>query len=172
MAWVTSRDLEPYIETHLAYELKYLLIAATTWSAVHDETRRAPWPDHLVVMAMESAFVHTRTLCEFLRLQGRWPQKSPHAAPPLPLWKQYGTPMNMKVLHPDPRRPYRAGERAGDDLPGRVLDLARETLDGWDLVAAQAKMDDYRHAMQRARDIAIGEARRAAQRMKLKPVFC
>ena len=40
-------------KTHPVYELKYLLVAATTWTAVRAETDRAPWPDHLVVMAMD-----------------------------------------------------------------------------------------------------------------------
>jgi hypothetical protein len=168
---VIERDLGPYIETHLAYELKYLLVAATTWSAVHDEKRRAPWPDHLVVMAMESAFVHKRTLCEFLTLDEGWAKKSPHRAPALPAWDVYKGPMHMKVLHPDPRRPYAEKKRPGDDLPGQVLKLASETLGGWDGVEAQVEMDAYREAMNAARVTAIGDACRAAQRMKVRPTF-
>ncbi|MCA1697044.1 MAG: hypothetical protein LC749_21265, partial [Actinobacteria bacterium] len=97
--WDIGRDLEPYIETHLAYELKYLLVGATTWSAVHAEVGRGPWPHHLVVIAMESAFVHTRTLCEFLSLEEGWARgpRSPHLVPALPLWHRYCGPMHMKV---------------------------------------------------------------------------
>jgi len=170
--WKIDRDLEPYIETHLVYELKYLLVAAVTWSAVDAETDRAPWPDHLVVMAMESAFVHTRTLCEFLALEEGWSKdRSPHHAPPLPLWNEYCEPMHMKVLHPDPRRPYTPGERKGDDLKDRVVDLAQEVLAGWDQVADQQRMAVFRASMVRARNSAVADSHQAVRRMNARALF-
>jgi hypothetical protein len=170
--WNIDRDLEPYIETHLVYELKYLLVAAVTWSAVDAEADRAPWPDHLVVMAMESAFVHARTLCEFLALEEGWSKdRSPHDAPPLPLWNEYCEPMHMKVLHPDPRRPYAPGERKGDDLKDRVVDLAQEVLAGWDQVADQEGMAVFRASMVRARNSAVADSHRAARRMNARAPF-
>ncbi|MGH3370990.1 MAG: hypothetical protein ACRDPR_13430 [Nocardioidaceae bacterium] len=171
--WDIRRHLEPYIETHLVYELKYLLVAATTWSAVQAEQDREPWPDHLVVMAMESAFVHNRTLCEFLGLKEGWASgpRSPHSAPRLPLWDRYSKPMHMKVLHPDPRRPYATGVQGGDDLKDRVVDLAREVLFAWDQVAQQAEMTDFRGAMVRARNSAVVDSQRSAARMTVKALF-
>ena len=170
--WAIDRDLEPYIETHLVYELKYLLVAAVTWSAVHAETDRAPWPDHLVVMAMESAFVHTRTLCEFLGLEEGWSKdRSPHHAPPLPLWNEYREPMHMKVLHPDPRRPYAPGKRKGDDLKDRVVELAHEVLGGWDHVADQECMAVFRASMVEARGSAVADSDRAARHMNAPSLF-
>lgn len=171
--WDIRRDLEPYIETHLWYELKYLLVAATTWSAVHVEAGRGSWPHHLVVIAMESAFVHTRTLCEFLGLEGGWARgpRSPHLVPVLPLWRQYSGPMHMKVLHPDPRRPYMTGVQAGDDLKDRVVDLAQEVLVAWDTVADQLEMIDFRTVMLRVRDSAVADARNSAARMSAQTVF-
>jgi hypothetical protein len=169
--WDIDRDLQPYIETHLVYELKYLLVAAGTWSVVHAERDRAAWPDHLVVMAMESAFVHTRTLCEFLALEEGWAKgRSPHHAPALPLWNEYCAPMHMKLLHPDPRRSYAPGEQKGDDLKDRVVDLAHEVLAGWDQVADQEGMAAFRISMVRARDSAVADCQQAARRMKALPL--
>jgi hypothetical protein len=170
--WDTDRDLGPYIETHLVYELKYLLVAATTWAAVHPEAARERWPDHLVVMAMESAFVHTRTLCEFLTLEEGWSRgRSRHHAPALPLWSDYHGPMHMKVLHPDPRRPYAPGDQGGDDLKDRVVDLAREVLIAWDQVAEQDAMATFRSVMALARRSAVVESRLSASRMGIMPLF-
>jgi len=171
--WNIDRDLEPYIQTHLVYELKYLLVAATTWSAVREQTDRAPWPDHLVVMAMESAFVHTRALSEFLGLEEGWAKgpRSAHSAPPLPLWAHYSGPMHMKVLHPDPRRPYAPGVQDGDDLKDRVVDLALEVLAAWDGVAEQAEMAQFRTAMVHARNSAVETSHLSAARMTIMPLF-
>ncbi len=143
--WPLPNALIDYIETHLAYELKYLLVAATTWTAVHEEQDRGSYPDHLVVMAMESAFVHTRTLSEFLLKQEGWSKdrRTPHSRPKLPKWNHYSQPMHTKVLHPSPDRPYAPEVRKGDDLKDQVLDLASEVLAGWDTVAAQPGMGSY-----------------------------
>ncbi len=170
--WETSRDLGPYIDIHLAYELKYLLVTSTTWTAVRAEGVRAKWPDHLVVIALESAFVHTRTICEFLRLREGWSKdRSPHRPTDLPLWTAYESAMHMKVLHPDPRRPYQPGEQAGDDLQTRVVDLAGEALRAWDEVADQPEMAEFRPQMMRARITAVAEAAHAARRLGVARVF-
>jgi hypothetical protein len=164
-------DLDSYVATHLAYELKYLLVAATTWAAVHDEAQRSAWPSHLVVFSMESAFVHTRTLCEFLMLEQGWKKKSPHAKATLPLWDTYKGPMHMKVLHPDPRRPYVPGACPGDDLKERVVDLAQEVLSAWDIVSVQPAMLPIRSAMMAARGSAVADAHRSAARLGMSSPF-
>lgn len=169
--WDPARDLGPYIETHLGYELKYLLVAATTWSAVHAEGDRWRGPNHLVVMAMESAFTHTRNLSEFLLLEDGWRKRSPHQPPDLPLWGKYQRPLHMKVLHPDPSRPYLPGERGGDDLNDRVVDLATEMLNGWAVVSEQPAMAALREVMDAARAVAVAEAEDAAGRMGIESPF-
>jgi hypothetical protein len=174
----SSTDLTQYIEVHLAYELKYLLVGATTWSAVEHPADRAAWPDHLVVMAMDSAFVHARNLTEFMTLDGRWkgdppkrPARSPHAVPALPVWSEYCESLHMKLLHPDPLRPYQPGGRGRDDLKDRVVDVASDVLTGWDDITAQAAMGPHRLAMEEARAQAVRDATGAAQRLGVAPVF-
>jgi len=125
-------------------------------------------------MAMESAFVHTRVLCEFLLLEEVWAKdggRAPHTPPALPLWAQYRRPMHMKVLHPDPTRPYVAEQQPGDDLKDRVFDLAAEVLKGWDLVARQPPMALFRSAMIRARNGAVADGAATAGRLHERPVF-
>lgn len=171
-SWDIQGDLLPYIDEHLAYEMKYLIVAATTWSAVRHEADRARWPDHLVVFAMDSAFVHTRTLCEFLKLKARWANGplSPHSPPPLPVWSHYSGPVNLRVLHPDPRRPNAAAAHDGDDLKDRVIDLAREVINAWEQVAAQVQMSGFREAKTQALANAIAEGQRSATRMNVPPI--
>jgi hypothetical protein len=121
---------------------------------------------------MDSALLHTRTLCEFLGLEEGWAKgRSPHLAPRLPLWTAYQGAMHMKVLHPDPRRPYVAGVQKGDDLMDRVADLAHEVLTAWEQVAAQTEMTEFRSAMDRARSRAVDASQRAADRMQTDPLF-
>lgn len=167
-SWDTDSDLGPYIATHLAYELKYLVVAATTWTAVHMERDRGAWPDHLVVMSMESAFVHTRTLGEFLLRDQGWASRSPHEAPELPLWNAYSSALHTRVLHPSPTRPQGSQVGRGADLKDRVLDLAREILDGWDEVRRQAVMAFVAGDMLAAHTTALAEGVRAARRLNVR----
>jgi hypothetical protein len=79
--------------------------------------------------------------------------------------------MHMKVLHPDPRRPYAPGKRDGDDLKDRVVDLAREVLMAWDQVAEQDEMARFRSVMAQARRSAVADSRLSARRMGITPLF-
>jgi hypothetical protein len=164
-------ELRGYIDTHLAYELKYLLVAATTWAAVHHEVDRRPWPDHLVVLAMESAFVHTRVLYEFIGGEEGWGNRSPHSPLRSDLWQEYQGPMHQKVLHPAPTRPYQPTGTTADDLKERVVDFALDVLDLWERVAQQQVMRHHRTSMEDARRNAIRDAERSAQILKISPVF-
>jgi hypothetical protein len=164
-------DLRKYISIHLAYELKFLLVAAATWTARehHGENR----PDHLAVMAMDSAFVHARVLYEFLTREPRsgWETKrTPHDAVASDLWAEYSAPMHDKVLHPSPKRPYRPTGTTADDLHGQVLNLSRDVLRLWKGVAAQSVMEPYRVAMHAAAETAVQEAANAAERLRAPAV--
>lgn len=164
-------DLNEYIDVHLGYELKYLLVAATTWRAVHDPASRGRHPPHLVVLAMESAFVHSRVLYEFLHLEEGWAGRSPHAAATSVLWAEYRTPLHEKVLHPSPRRPYAEGALAGDDLKDRVADLAGDIVQVWRDVASQTAMEPHREQMLDAVSGAIVDATQTAAWFKVGPIF-
>jgi hypothetical protein len=89
----------------------------------------------------------------------------------LPLWNEYCEPVHMKVLHPDPRRPYTAGERKGDDLKDRVVDLAEEVLAGRDQVAGRGGMAALRASMVRPRNSPVADSHRAARRMNARALF-
>jgi hypothetical protein len=63
-------ELKRIIREDLLEELRWLLVGQTTWEAVRrlvpvDPHRDERPPDHLVMLAMNSAFVHGRTLLEF-----------------------------------------------------------------------------------------------------------
>ena len=164
-------DLTHYIDVHLRYELKYLLVAVTTWKAVHDAPQRGPHAPHLVVLAMESAFVHTRVLYEFLHLEEGWAGRSPHAVSVSSLWTAYKTPMHEKVLHPSPRRPYEPGAMAGDDLKDRVVDFGSDILTMWRGLGEQPAMRSYAATMTSAADAAVADASSTAEWFGIERVF-
>jgi hypothetical protein len=172
---VTSFDLQSYMNIHLRYEMKFLLAAATTWVGVHDEADRHRGPPHLVEMAMESAFVHTRVLYEFIGREGDgWKKKrhrSPHSPVRSELWDEYKDAMHQKVLHPDPSRPYQPTGTPADELKDRVLDLAQDVLDRWDDVANQSAMEPYRELMADVRHGASRDAAKSAVGISIAPVF-
>jgi hypothetical protein len=137
-------DLNDYIDEHLRYELKYLLVGATTWSAVNDPDDRGPHAPHLVVLALESVLVHTRVLYEFLHHEEGWADRSPHSVTQSEFWASYKKPLHERVLHPSRRRPYAPGKMVGDDLKCRVVDFATDILTMWRDVAGQVAMRSYK----------------------------
>jgi len=61
---MTMPELEEYLKAHLDYELQWLLRAATEWY-VQDRIKLEIEGYQLQVYAMDSAFLHGRTLFEF-----------------------------------------------------------------------------------------------------------
>lgn len=163
--------LDDYIGVHLAYELKYLLVAATTWQAVQHPGDREPWPPHLVVMSMDSAFVHARVLYEFVTREDHWKRTAAHMPRIAPLWVKYEDAMHRRVLHPDPRRPQAAGTQHGDDLKDRVVDFARDLLALWDDITTDPQMRPYRSTMSNTRAAAVADAKQVADAMRIAPLF-
>lgn len=164
-------DLNDYIAVHLRYELKYLLVDATTWSAVRREEDRGPHAPHLVVMAMESAFVHTRVLYEFLTHDEGWSKKTPHERKQSDLWDEFKTPMHTKVLHPCANRPYVPTNTSADDLKDKVVDLALDVLRLWDEVAGDTAMVHVHDDMTEARRFAVEDALHSARWFGVAPSF-
>lgn len=163
--------LTDYVDVHLRYELKYLLVAATTWKAVHDPRHRGPHAPHLVVLAMESSFVHTRVLYEFLHLEDGWSGRSPHTVNASSLWAAYRKPLHEKVLHPSPRRPYQPGAMTGDDLKDRVVDFATDILTMWRVLGGQQAMRPHSATMTMAADAAVADATLTAEWFGIQRVF-
>lgn len=61
---LNHKDKEEYIKLHLFNELRWLLSAATEWS-IQDQLKLEKVGYNVQVYAMDSAFVHARTLFEF-----------------------------------------------------------------------------------------------------------
>jgi hypothetical protein len=173
-------DLHAYIGVHLAYEVKYLLVGATTWKALDREQtlsldRRRP---DVARLAMEAAYVHVRNLNEFFRRAEQWktkpntPPYSPHSKVASPLWAELGGAVHAKLLHPDPlKRPYQStGERA-DQLMSMIVEFAEEAVDAWVTVSRQRQMEPYRQEMIQALNVAIEEASDAARWLGIEPLF-
>ena len=164
-------DLNDYVAVHLRYELKYLLVDATTWSAVHREEDRAPHAPHLIVMAMESAFVHTWVSYEFLTHDEGWSKKTPHARKQSDLWGEFKTPMHTKVLHPGANRPYVPTITSADDLKDKVVDFAVDVVQLWDEVIVDPTMAHVHDDMRDARRFAHEDALYGARWFGIIPLF-
>ena len=61
---LNQMDREEYIKLHLFYELRWLLAAATEWS-IQNQLKLGIGGYEVQVYAMDSAFLHARTLFEF-----------------------------------------------------------------------------------------------------------
>lgn len=168
---MSTFDLSDYLAVHLHYELKYLLVDATTWAAVRSPGDRGRHAPHLVVMSMESAFVHTRVLYEFLTHDEGWAKRTPHERRQSDLWDEYKVAMHTKVLHPGANRPYEPTNTSADELQHRVVDFAHDILALWDDVAAEKAMAAHRDTMTDSRAYAVEEARRSADWFGIPPVF-
>jgi hypothetical protein len=120
---------------------------------------------------MESAFVHTPVLYEFLHFEEGWAGRSPHTVTVSSLWTAYKTPMHEKVLHPSPRRPYEPGEMAGDDLKDRVVDFAADILTMWRGLGGQLPMRLHAETMTIAADAAVVDATSTADWFGVQRVF-
>lgn len=85
--------LERIIREDLYEELRWLLVGESTWVTVRrlvpdDPHRDDRLPNHLVMLAMNSAFVHGRTLLEFFTATAK--QQETIEARDGVTWKQFG----------------------------------------------------------------------------------
>jgi len=165
-----------WVEIHLGYDLKYLLVGATTWSCSRAFEWRADWPLHLNNLAQDSALLHTRGLYEFfVKDTKEWRQNRAEiglAAPvSSPLFKKYELAINEKVHHVSPWRPFVASGSAGDDLHERVLDFAHDLVGIWDRVGTSPETAACHYAFAAAREAAIVAAAECAAWFNDRPQF-
>jgi hypothetical protein len=125
---------EEFVQTHLAHELEYMLIAATTWCGCHPDRRRS-WPRHLVATAEYAAFVHERSLYEFFCESGGAYDARKHVGHPTalssPLWMKWEKHLNTAVMHLWKRWKGPTPVIGEDHLKDQVADLACDLVRLW-----------------------------------------
>lgn len=167
-------DLQRYTSHHFAFELRFLLVAAATWQACVDcPGERSRWPDHLIVMAGDSAFLHARNLLEVMTGREGWGKRLGigDRRQASPFLNGYEDALHERVFHPDPRRGYLGAERPDDDLKDQVVVAAQDVLDVLEDFMSLDAVADARQALIDARHVALAEAEQAALRLGVRSPF-
>lgn len=112
-------DPEKFIDLHLYNELRWLLVAAVTWKSCRESTHPPPVPN-LIVMAMDSALVHSRSLYEFFIGGSKKNACAMHRdflghALRSDLYQVYEKSINKALMHPDASRQVLEPAPATDD---------------------------------------------------------
>ncbi|WP_204081383.1 hypothetical protein [Mycobacterium riyadhense] len=164
--------LRKFISEDLYNELRYLLVAATQWAA-YDQlvdkcgTRvQGDFPRHFKVLAMDSAFLHSRSLYEFFTSKDgksskhllTWKALGLSERLTSPIYDKFRVPLHKRLMHLEPDRP---GEIAIKD---EVVTIAKDVLALWDKFAASAEVSKYAAELDEARARAILDSNETAQR--------
>lgn len=189
-------ELERIIRVDLYEELRWLLVGQTTWETVRrlvpaDPHRDERLPDHLVMLAMNSAFVHGRTLLEFFtattdqrdQIEVRdgvtWKQFELHGAAQqhsgwLARWDEV---LNARLFHirynrPQPMHTKRGSLRdqpiADLDIKFEVSAIADEVLKKWTEFTGQVSSKRVlQGALRSSRKKADGHGLRAREQIEL-----
>ena len=178
-------SLRRIIRCDLYNELRWLLVAATTWCAVSDSStlgasqRRLPaldLPDHTIVLAFDSAIVHARALLEFFTMTATeykgWDRKGKPALAvrafgiehPLSsdIFDTWSEAINARVAHIRRDRPSAQLTPGGLHLKDQVASLTNEVLRLWHDLTELSEMSSYRDLMEQVMMAAMDEADRAA----------
>jgi len=122
-----------FVDTHLAHELEYMLMAATTWCAWHLDTREEN-PKHLGTTAEYAAFVHQRSMYEFFCDEDKQATLARmhvgcYVALPSQLWTDWRRHINAAVAHLKQRwkkpPPVHNGEQLKNQVAAFSIDLVR-----------------------------------------------
>lgn len=172
-----NRDVDPerYLRGHVYNEMRFCLVAATTWSACV-RTREDHGVDHLPVLAMDSAFLHARNLFEFWRgergnIRRVFGSDGPSSDLYVDQEEGLKKALHRKLLHMDPDREFEPAETADDRLHLRVEEVAHEVLTCWDLWRASDGMAPHAVTLDAVRRDSVDQAASAAVRLGIDPVF-
>jgi hypothetical protein len=173
--------LKEYIEKDLFSELKWLLCAAAQWD-IHDkligEPPRVakiaePCP-HLKVYAMDSAFLHARSLYEFFTATDNAITKNEKRGLKRLTWRDYSRsarqesaryktvmiPLHGRVMHLD-------RDRTGyEEIKKEVVNLASDILDVWGRFSKSPGLEEYVGLLDQIRGCVIAEVLMFADRYK------
>jgi hypothetical protein len=176
-------NLERLIEKDLYNELRWLLVAAASWTVTEN---RAP-AAHFHVLCMDSAFVHARQLLEFFTVplamhrrqsdQGKRPA-SCHSFGvqnvTSPFYDKWRLALEARLMHLRMDREWLTDKKGGSvrtAIKLQVLNAAHEVLRLWDEFAAQPEVTSYRSVLDVARAKAVEDADHAARKLRVASPF-
>lgn len=165
---MTVSQKRQFIERELGYELRCLLGAATLWQILKNEGA-----GFNVVIAMDSVFVHTRTLFNFFtKSKGQDISisefgPSPYQSTLFDLWEN---PLNRHVLHISKGRANPINTQTSGHLNEQVVLFANEILNLWDKFALDPAATNFASVIKQTRADAIKAANDDAEG-KITPIF-
>lgn len=167
-------DGNDFLRGHVFNELRWLLVAATTWVATNGSDGRGV--EHLRVMSMDSALLHARNLYEFWRGERNNVQKVFAAVGPrselyLADGERLRKALHRKLLHLDSSREFEPLDTEDDHLHERVGEIAHDVLARWDEWQATKGMRPFLLTMADVRRWSVADAGSAAHRLGIEPVF-
>ena len=172
--------LSEAIEKDLFNELRWLLCAATEWDAYNRLIGQSPQVPkikepcfHLNVYAMDSAFLHARSLYEFFTATEEsikrnakkgvrrltWRDYSRTARQTSEKYNRFSKPLHGRVMHLDQ-------DRAGyDEIKNETVNFAADILSLWNRFSEKVK-EPYTSLLDKFQDEAIREAASVAAQYK------
>jgi hypothetical protein len=178
-----DKVLSEAIEKDLYNELRWLLSAATEWDALDRligeppkvPKIKEPCP-HLKVYAMDSAFLHARSLYEFFTSTEKAILKNKKQGQRRLTWYDYSTnsnvrrtstkydhfmqPLHGRVMHLDQNR------SGYDEIKKEVVNIAEDILVLWNSFSKHPDLKSYSSLLDKFRGKAIEESLNVAERYK------
>jgi hypothetical protein len=170
MANLTGQQKRDFITKDLYYELRCLLGAATLWQAFKTQHRGFD-----VVVAMDSAFVHTRCLYKFFTQQ-----QSSHdisivefgaAAYQSNLFDTWEKPLNRHVLHISKGRLNPTNTDSTTHLNEHVEDFANDIYKLWVKFENDPLASTFATELRNSRTKAVQDASNDASKHRVSPIF-
>jgi hypothetical protein len=170
MASLTDQQKRTFINEDLYYELRCLLGATTLWEAFKAQHRGFD-----VVVAMDSAFVHTRCLYKFFTQQ-----QSGHdisitefgaAAYSSTLFSTWEEALNRHVLHISKGRSAPTNRDSTTHLNEHVEDFADDIYKLWVKFENDPLASTFATELLDARTKAVQDAGNDASKHKISPIF-
>lgn len=171
-------DLRTYIKDDLYNELRWLLSAAAEWQAAETGSDK-----RVIVYAMDSAFLHARSLYEFFT----WiePQRPTRRAQTRVYWRTYGLQgrlvsrlytdwigiLHDYVMHLNDVRGSSSNVLNGQQLNKQILIFAEDVLHLWDQFSAMPEVSQFSTELADARRKSVEQANSIAKERGLQPLF-
>lgn len=178
---LNHNERKEIIDKHLAYELKFLLNAATNWCVYKETLERKEkedkdFPRHFIVYTLDSALLHARILYEFFTQDKKnnkyyyfsWKDFIDCGGKKLEskLYNRWSNYLHAKVVHLQKGR-----LEDNDAINKMVLCFAQDILLLWDEFSEKITNKDYKQLLIKTRDDAIKDAKESAEKYGITPAF-
>jgi hypothetical protein len=170
-----SVNATAYLQGHVYNELRWLLVASTTWVAYQQRGDNLS-VRHVDVMSMDSAFLHARNLYEFWRGERRhcelvFGQKGPESNLYLDNDGTLRRALHRKLFHLDSDREFEPRGTSDDTLHTRVREISDDVMEQWSAWRQMPNMTRFHAVMDQVRLLSVEDAAHAAASLAMSPLY-